>query len=169
MTAGDDIIRYKPIGIIHTEYTEQRSTPIQGIYSKSKGAVEVFTEYAAGLKDLEGFSHIILIYHFHRAGKPSLITHPFIDNKAERGIFAIRHYNRPNPIGISVVRLAGIKNNILEVDGIDVLDGTPLLDIKPYISLFDRPEDVWCGWFDERDIASVKAKKYTPEELQDRP
>ncbi len=168
MTAGDAIIRYKPIGIIHTEYTEQRSTPIQGIYSKSKGAVEVFTEYAVGLKDLEGFSHIILIYHFHRAGKPSLITHPFIDNKAERGIFAIRHYNRPNPIGISVVRLAGIKNNILEVDGIDVLDGTPLLDIKPYLSLFDRPEDVRCGWFDEQNIASVKADKYTPEELKKR-
>ena len=162
-------IQYRPIGIIHTEYIEQKFTPIQGFYSKSTGTVELFPEYTAGLKDLEGFSHIILIYHFHRAGKPSLITHPFIDYKAERGIFAIRHYNRPNPIGLSIVRLAGIKDNILEIDGIDVLDGTPLLDIKPYISLFDRPENVRCGWFDEQDIASVKAEKYTPDELRNRP
>jgi tRNA-Thr(GGU) m(6)t(6)A37 methyltransferase TsaA len=162
-------IQYTPIGIIHSEYTEQKSTPIQGFYSKSGGTVEVFPEYATGLKDLEGFSHIFLIYHFHRAGKYSLITHPFLDHTAERGIFAIRHYNRPNPIGISIVRLAGIRENILQIDGIDVLDGTPLLDIKPYISMFDRPENVRCGWFDERDIASVKAEKYTPDELAKRP
>jgi tRNA-Thr(GGU) m(6)t(6)A37 methyltransferase TsaA len=166
---GECSICYKPIGVIHSEYTEQKSTPIQGIYSKSRGTVEVFPEYSAGLKDLEGFSHIFLIYHFHRAGEYSLITHPFIDHTADRGIFAIRHYNRPNPIGISIVRLAGIKENILEIDGIDVLDGTPLLDIKPYICLFDRPENVRCGWFDERDIASVKAEKYTPDELAKRP
>ena len=162
-------IQYKPIGMIHTEYTEQKSTPIQSIYSKSRGTVELFPEYTAGLKDLEGFSHIILIYHFHRAGEPSLITHPFMDYKTERGIFATRHYNRPNPIGLSIVRLAGIKDNILEIDGIDVLDGTPLLDIKPYVSLFDRPENVRCGWFDEPDVASVKAEKYTPDELRNRP
>ena len=165
----DGPICYRPIGVIHTEYKEQQSTPIQAFYSKSKGTVELFPEYAAGLKDLEGFSHIFLVYHFHKAGKASLVTHPFIDHKAERGIFAIRHFNRPNPIGISIVRLVSIKDNILEVDGIDVLDGTPLLDIKPYISQFDRPENVRNGWFDEQNIASVKAEKYTPEELLKRP
>jgi tRNA-Thr(GGU) m(6)t(6)A37 methyltransferase TsaA len=170
MTRGQNriTIQYKAIGVIHSEYTDKKSTPIQSFYSRSKGTVELFPEYAAGLKDIEGFSHIFLIYHFHQAEKPSLITRPFIDHKAERGIFAIRHYNRPNPIGISVVELAGVKNNVLEICGIDVLDGTPLLDIKPYISLFDRPENVRCGWFDERNIGSVKSENCTPEELEKR-
>jgi tRNA-Thr(GGU) m(6)t(6)A37 methyltransferase TsaA len=168
MTASNDTICYRPIGVIHTEYAEQKSTPIQSIYSRSKGIVEVFPEYAAGLKDIDGFSHIILIYHFNQAEKPSLVMRPFLDQNAERGIFAIRHYNRPNPIGISVVRLACVKNNMLEIEGIDVLDGTPLLDIKPYVSLFDRPENVRCGWFDERDTGAVQPEKYTPEALEKR-
>lgn len=148
-------IVYDPIGIIHTEFTNKENTPIQSfLASESKGWVEVFPRFADGLKDIEGFSHLILIYHFHRAECCSLTAKPFLD-KEQRGIFSIRYFNRPNPIGISIVKLENVKDNILSISGVDILDGTPLLDIKPYVPDFDIRHDVKAGWYNH---ASEKEK-----------
>lgn len=160
-------IFFKPIGIIHTGFKDCNDTPIQSALSDADGTVEVFPEYAAGLKDIEGFSHIFLIYYFHHAGACSLVGKPFLDNKKERGIFAIRHFNRPNPIGLSIVELKGVKGNILEIRGADMLDGTPLLDIKPYVRQFDCRENARSGWVDEREI-KPEENKYTPRKLSDK-
>ncbi len=157
---------YKAIGIIHSGFTEREHTPIQGVYSKEKGSVELFPEYADGLKDIEGFSHLYLIYHFDRAVEHSLLQKPFLDGRSERGIFATRHFNRPNHIGLSIVDLLGVKGNVLEVGGIDVLDGTPLLDIKPYVREFDHRDDVRCGWYDKLDDHSTSV--HTPDGLKGR-
>ena len=113
------------------------------------GKVEVFPEYADGLKDIEGFSHIILIFHFHLSGQSPLIIKPYLEDK-EHGIFATRGPGRPNSIGISVVRLIEVKGNTLHVKGMDIIDGTPLLDIKPYVPEFDTREVTGIGWLTER-------------------
>jgi len=110
-----------------------------------KGSVELFGKYAPGLKDLDGFSHIILIYHFHLSRGYALEARPFLEEETH-GIFAIRAPRRPNPIGLSVVRLNGIENCTLYVENMDVLDGTPLLDIKPYVPDFDRLDVERTGW-----------------------
>ena len=139
-------IKFKPIGIIHSPFREPKGTPIQPASAKGiKGTIEIFPEYAEGLKDIEGFSHIILIYHFHLSKPSSLIARPFMDNKPH-GIFAIRGPSRPNPIGVSVVRLIKIKENFLYIQDLDIVDGTPLLDIKPYVPEFDKKEIVKIGW-----------------------
>lgn len=144
-------ISYKPIGIIHSEHTLAEKTPIQSVYAKGcKGKVEVFEEFASGLSDLEGFSHIYLLYHFHQAPPVKLRVKPFLQD-VERGIFAIRGPGRPNAIGLSIVELTGLENNILHVDGMDILEGTPLLDIKPYTEKFDRFDLKRSGWQDEVD------------------
>jgi tRNA-Thr(GGU) m(6)t(6)A37 methyltransferase TsaA len=140
-------IVYRPIGIIHTPYLEKEQTPIQGCFAReSRGYVDVYPEYADGLKDIEGFSHLILIYHFHQAGACQLIAKPFLD-KDKKGIFAIRYFTRPNPIGLSVVRLCKVNGSVLEIGEVDMLDGTPLLDIKPYVPQFDVKESVKDGWY----------------------
>ena len=139
-------IQYKPIGIIHSPFKEAKGTPIQPTASvDNKGTVEIFPEYIEGLKDLENFSHIFLIYHFHLSKKTSLKVKPFMDN-IERGIFAIRAPSRPNSIGISIVRLTKIEDNILYINDVDIIDGTPLLDIKPYIPEFDIRKVTKNGW-----------------------
>ena len=136
----------EPIGIIHTPFDKKEDCPIQPIYSPdSIGRVEVFERYATGLKDIEGFSHIYLIYEFDRAGKVEMIRPTFLDDEPH-GIFASRHPCRPNGIGMSIVRLKKRENNILIVEGIDVLNATPLLDIKPYMPRFDRIETATEGW-----------------------
>jgi tRNA (adenine37-N6)-methyltransferase len=154
---------YKAIGLIHSPFKEKAHTPIQGVFSVEKGTVVLFPEYAEGLKDIEGFSHLYLIYHFDRADEHSLIRKPFLDT-VERGIFATRHYNRPNHIGLSIVELLSVKNGVLEVGGVDVLDGTPLLDIKPYVKRFDLREDARSGWFD--NVPDRGLEKKTPGELE---
>ena len=140
-------IKYKVIGIIHTPFKTPKGTPIQPKGAQgAEGIVEVFPEYTQGLKDLEGFSHIILIYHFHLVRQTKLLVKPYMDN-CEHGIFATRAPPRPNPIGLSVVRLIKVEGNKLYVKNIDVVDGTPLLDIKPYVPEFDTPlEEVKIGW-----------------------
>jgi tRNA-Thr(GGU) m(6)t(6)A37 methyltransferase TsaA len=141
-------VTYEPIGIIHTPFKEKTKTPIQGIYDPdSTGEVEVFPQYGEGLKDIAGFSHLILIYHFHLAEGCSLVTSPFLDDEG-KGIFSIRHFNRPNPIGLSVVRLDQVNGNILTIGEVDIIDGTPLLDIKPYMPDFDIRHDVRKGWYE---------------------
>jgi tRNA-Thr(GGU) m(6)t(6)A37 methyltransferase TsaA len=143
------------------------TTPIQGVFSQGKGSVEIFPEYGGGLKDIEGFSHLHLIYHFDRAEKHCLVQKPFLDGKNDRGIFATRHYNRPNHIGLSIVELLSVKGNVLEIGGVDILDGTPLLDIKPFVRQFDERECVRSGWFDERHIDEMGVRRFTPEELKE--
>jgi tRNA-Thr(GGU) m(6)t(6)A37 methyltransferase TsaA len=161
-------IVYRPIGIIHSEHTDQENTPIQGIFNPSVGTVEVFPEYAAGLKDIERFSHLILLYHFDRATGVNLVQKPFLDVEKERGIFAIRHFNRPNPIGFSIVDLLGVHGTTLEIRGVDVLDGTPLLDIKPYVRQFDHRNEVQSGWVDDQHMDDIAEWNATPKELRDR-
>lgn len=140
-------IVFKPIGVIHSGYTEKKDVPIQGMYAGgSHGSVEVFAEYEEALKDVGGFSHLILLYHFHQADGPRLLLKPFLD-KEVRGMFSIRHFNRPNPIGISIVKLTALKGRFLDVTDVDILDGTPLLDIKPYVPDFDTRSHVSSGWY----------------------
>jgi tRNA-Thr(GGU) m(6)t(6)A37 methyltransferase TsaA len=144
------MIQFIQIGTIRSPFKEPRGTPIQpGAARGVKGRVEVFQEYRDGLKDLEGYSHIILIYNFHLIKEASLEVIPFMDDKP-RGVFSTRAPGRPNPIGISVVRLAGIEGNILQVEDLDIIDGTPLLDIKPYVPELD-PRDVnGKGWLENK-------------------
>ncbi len=137
----------KPIGVIHSPYNVREGMPIQPPFSKETGDVEVFKEYEAGLKDLEGFSHIMLLYLFHKSEGYELHVKPYLDENL-RGLFATRAPWRPNPIGLSIVKLIEIKGNILKVEGIDVLDGTPLLDIKPHVPEFDMRENVKIGWLE---------------------
>jgi tRNA-Thr(GGU) m(6)t(6)A37 methyltransferase TsaA len=151
-------IRYKPIGIIHTPFEEPKGTPIQPTGAKGTGGVvEILPEYAEGLKDLDGFSHIILLYHFHLSKGAKWIVEPFMDRVAH-GVFAMRGPSRPNPIGISVVRLIQVEGNTLHVEDVDIIDGTPLLDIKPYVPAFDTREVHRIGWL-ERNLHKLSASK----------
>ncbi len=151
-------IRYKPIGTIHSSFKEPEGTPIQPAGAKGiNGTVEVFPEYAEGLKDVEGFSHIILIFHFHLSRRAPLKVKPYMDNEM-RGVFATRSPSRPNPIGISVVRLIGIEDNILHIQDVDIVNGTPLLDIKPHVPEFDMREVVKVGWL-EKNVYKLSASR----------
>ncbi len=142
-------IEYEPIGVIHSPHHEAAGTPIQPSRAKGVfGTVEVYPEFAPGLADLDGFSHIILLCHLHRAKPHELRVIPYLDTVL-RGLFATRAPSRPNPIGLSVVRLIGIEGNVLSIEAIDMLNGTPVLDIKPYVGDFDRPEGVRYGWLGE--------------------
>ena len=153
-----DEIRYKPIGVIHSPFREPKGTPIQPAGAEGiDGTVEVFPEYAEGLKDVEGFSHIILVYHFHLSKRSPLKVKPYMDNEAH-GVFAMRGPSRPNPIGISTVRLVGIEGNVLHIRDVDVVDGTPLLDIKPYVPEFDVREAEKIGWLEE-EVHKLPASK----------
>ncbi len=144
-------IEFTPIGVIHSPFTDLAQMPIQPNHkSSASGTVEIFPEYAEGLRDLDGFSHIILLYHLHKAGKPRLLVTPFLDSQPH-GVFATRAPVRPNPIGLSVVKLNGIQENLLTVEGLDILDGTPLLDIKPYIPSFDERSEHRIGWLEGVD------------------
>jgi len=142
-------IELKPIGIIHSPYKTKGDVPIQAYLSDRVGEVEVFKKYEDGLKDIEGFSHIIIIYAFHKSKGYSLHVKPFLDD-VSRGLFSTRTPNRPNPIGISVVGLVGRRGNILKIRGMDVLDSTPLLDIKPFVPRFDDRENIRYGWLEDK-------------------
>ncbi len=142
-------IYVKPIGIIHTPYTKPEDVPIQGKFATNIiGTAEIFPEYQEGLKDLGGFSHVYLIYHFDRAQEGKLVGKPFLEDE-EHGIFAIRSPNRPNRVGISVVKIEKVENNSIIFSEVDLLDGTPLIDIKPYISHFDLREKTRNGCVDK--------------------
>ena len=141
--------KMSPIGVIHSPYTEKSETPIQPSRSQAIGTVELYPKFANGLQDIEGFSHLILLYVFHRSSEYSLQVTPFLDDQT-RGLFATRYPCRPNPIGLSTVRLLSRDANVLEIEGVDVLDGTPLLDVKPYMPEFDIHQDVSAGWYETR-------------------
>ena len=152
-------LTYRPIGVIRTPFKEPRGTPIQPTGATGvEGKVEVFPEYSSGLRDLEGFSHVILLYHFHLAEGRSLTVRPYMDGDV-RGVFATRFPGRPNPIGLSIVRLKGVEGSILRIVDVDIVDGTPLLDIKPYVPAFDRREGVRIGWLKDRvgDVSRTRS------------
>jgi len=138
-----------PIGVIHTPFTKREGMPIQPAGAAGvQGTVKVFESYQAGLRDLDGFSHIILLYHFHRSQGFKLQVVPFMDTRS-RGLFATRAPKRPNPIGLSVVQLERIEDGTLYVRNVDMLDGTPLLDIKPYVPEFDVQTAIRTGWLEQ--------------------
>jgi len=144
----DQIIMH-PIGIIRSPYKESRDIPIQGTFKdKPEAWLELKDEYVNGLKDLDTFSHAIIIYYFHRSHREEIEGKPFLEQN-KHGIFAIRSPHRPNHIGFSIIKIKSIKANKVYFTEVDVLDGTPLLDIKPYVKYFDSRDNVISGWLDK--------------------
>jgi len=142
-------IEYQPIGVVHSPFTEGDEIPFQPSLGKGvAGSVEVFPEFAEGLDDLDGFSHIMLLCHFHRSAGYHLKIVPRLDTQI-RGLFATRSPRRPNPIGLSIVRLLAIHENELSIMDLDILDGTPVLDIKPYFRDLEAGTEVRIGWLEE--------------------
>jgi tRNA-Thr(GGU) m(6)t(6)A37 methyltransferase TsaA len=151
-------IHYQPIGTIFSPFENLEGMPIQPSGAAGvNGKIVVKRKFEAALQDLEGFSHLVLLYHFHQAGEVKLQVVPFLDQKS-RGLFSTRAPNRPNPIGLSVVRLDRIENNVVYVSNIDILNQTPLLDIKPYVPEFDQPDATRWGWL-ENSPGEVKKKR----------
>jgi tRNA-Thr(GGU) m(6)t(6)A37 methyltransferase TsaA len=143
------MIELTQIGVIHSPFQRATGTPIQPFCARGvEGWIEVFGPFAEGLRDLDGFERVWLLFWCHRASEPKLTVIPYRDT-VEHGLFATRAPSRPNPIGMSAVRLLGISDNHLRVGELDILNGTPLLDIKPYVSQYDSYPDQRCGWLDE--------------------
>jgi len=140
---------YKPIGVVHSPFKEPQDVPIQSVAAKGvMGIVEVAREYVEGLRDVDGFSHLILIYHCHLTQDYSLLVRPFLDERLH-GVFSTRAPSRPNPIGVSVVRLTRMEKNMLHIQDVDIIDGTPLLDIKPFVPEFDQRKAERIGWLEK--------------------
>ena len=151
------IVEYTPIGVVHSPFLERKGTPIQPSRSNgARGTVEVYPEFAEGLSDLVGFSHIILLCHLHRSTGWRLKVVPFLDTEP-RGLFATRAPCRPNPIGLSVVNLLGVESNVLSIENLDLLDGTPVLDIKPFVGEFDERTNVRTGWLEAARVRRERA------------
>ncbi len=151
-------ISYRAIGVIHSPFSEIEGMPIQPAGAEGVcGWVEIFPEFQEGLCDLDGFSHMILLYHFHRANGYHLSLTPFLDDQP-RGLFATRAPRRPNPIGLSVVKLIRCEATTLHIENVDILDGTPLLDIKPYIPAFEPEDVVRTGWL-EKSRETIRKKR----------
>jgi len=139
-------VTYQPIGIIHTPFKSLEGMPIQPTGAQgASGWIELDAQYQDGLQDLDGFSHLYLLYHFHQASPAKLIVTPFLD-KQPHGVFATRAPARPNPIGMSLVELVRVEGCRIDIKHVDMLDGTPLLDIKPYVSEFEAAQNVRTGW-----------------------
>jgi tRNA-Thr(GGU) m(6)t(6)A37 methyltransferase TsaA len=154
-----DAVTFTPIGIVRTPFATHEGMPIQTVAAGGvEGRIELDPDYADGLADLDGFTYLHLITHLHRTGPASLRVTPYLDT-AERGVFATRSPKRPNAIGLSLVRLVRIEGPVLHVEELDLLDGTPLLDIKPYVPPFDDRADARYGWFEARaqNVHSVRA------------
>jgi tRNA-Thr(GGU) m(6)t(6)A37 methyltransferase TsaA len=151
-------ILYKPIGIIISPHQEPKGTPIQSAAARGiSGVVEIYPEFSEGLKDVAGFSYIFLIYHLHLIKESSLLVKPFLDDQ-RHGVFATRAPGRPNPIGISIVKLVKVEGNKVYIEDVDIVDRTPLLDIKPYVPEFDVREAKNIGWY-EKNIAKLPESK----------
>jgi tRNA-Thr(GGU) m(6)t(6)A37 methyltransferase TsaA len=150
--------RFKSIGIIHSPFKEPKGTPIQSTAASGiEGTVELYETYAAGLKDLNGFSHLILVYVFHLVRETSLEVIPYMDNEPH-GVFATRAPGRPNAIGLSTVKLIRIQGTVLHVRDLDMVDGTPLLDIKPYVPAFDHRNEIRIGWL-QKNISKLQGSE----------
>ena len=155
---------FEPIGIVRSEHTKTADIPIQPVYAEGcQGRAEILPAYEEGLRDLEGFSHIYLIYYFHKAPSTQLTVKPFLED-LPHGVFATRSPRRPNPIGLSIVRLLKRQDSVLFLDNVDILDKTPILDVKPYISRFDRHENTRNGWQEgvDEETASYRGKRGHP-------
>ncbi len=156
---SEEII-YQPVGIIRTPFKSLEKMPVQPCGTKrAKGIVELDYELMPGLIDIAGFSHLILIYHFHMVKGYKLYVVPYMDDKPH-GIFATRAPVRPNPIGMSVVELKKVENNLLYIEGVDMVDGTPLLDIKPFYTKYDNRPNAIAGWLESKkniDITKIKS------------
>jgi tRNA-Thr(GGU) m(6)t(6)A37 methyltransferase TsaA len=153
-----DDIYFKPIGIIHSPFKDVHGMPIQPAGAKGvEGTIEIEPEYIDGLRDIEGFSHIILIYYFHLSGAYCLLVKPFLDDTL-RGVFSTRAPKRPNPIGLSIVRLVKVEGSILHIENVDIIDGTPLLDIKPYVPELDGIKAARTGWLSGKADKAHNAK-----------
>lgn len=150
-------IMINPIGVIHTPFKEVKNMPIQPLAADGiKGYIELLPDFVPGLKDLEGFSHITLLYRFHKIVGYELEVIPFMDTE-NRGIFSCKAPKRPNALGISTVKLISIEGNIIHIEQVDMLDGTPLIDIKPFYPMYDNRENVRTGWLEESgDLAFKK-------------
>jgi tRNA-Thr(GGU) m(6)t(6)A37 methyltransferase TsaA len=154
----------KPIGVIRTPFKQAAGTPIQPAFAEgAKGRIELFEEYAEGLRDLDGFERIWLLYWFDRTGPPCMTVTPFMDERP-RGLFATRAPCRPNPIGLSPVRLLAVAENVLHVADVDVLDGTPLLDIKPYAPRFDHFHVGRSGWLERASGRTAADARFEQQE-----
>ena len=141
-------IQYQPIGVIHSPFKDIRGMPIQPTGAAGvRARLEIFAEFAPGLQDIQGFSHLILLYHFHQVQEAALTVTPFLDSEPH-GIFATRAPKRPNSIGLSIVKLEAVTDNILHLTNADLLDGTPVLDIKPYVPEFDHHPAERVGWLE---------------------
>jgi tRNA (adenine37-N6)-methyltransferase len=152
-------IEFHPIGVVHSEFKEQQGTPIQPVFAENaRGNVEIFEPYRAALKDLSGFSRVWLIYYLDRAKTWEPLVVPYRDVR-QRGLFATRTPARPNAIGISAVKLVSVEEGAIEVEEIDVLDGTPILDIKPYLPKFDSYPNEKAGWYDTESVNRITADK----------
>ena len=146
MDAERKDIVFRPIGVVRSAHTDPSRTPIQPRYAKDiEGRIEIYPEYEEGLTDVEGFSHIVVLFHLHRARSARLMVIPFMDT-TPRGVFATRSPSRPNPIGMSVVRLLRREGRVLHIADVDMLDGTPVIDIKPHIARFGADDPVSSGW-----------------------
>jgi tRNA-Thr(GGU) m(6)t(6)A37 methyltransferase TsaA len=153
----EQAIKLARIGIIRSPFRETAGMPIQPVFADgAQGTVDVFAQYAEGLRDLEGFDRLWLVYWLHKAPPGPLRVIPFRDT-TERGVFATRAPCRPNAIGLSCVRLLSVSGNVLTVAGVDILDGTPLLDIKPYVPEFDAFPTSHAGWLDTSNTQRTKA------------
>lgn len=151
-------VQYMPIGSIHSPFKDLEGMPIQPTGGRHiRGTVEIYPEYTDGLKDLDEFSHIILIYHLHLSDSYDLEVIPFMDD-VPHGLFSTRAPKRPNPIGISIVKLIKIEGNIIHIENMDMIDETPLLDIKPYVPEFDPDEIESIGWL-SKSISKVRNER----------
>ena len=139
-------ISVAPIGIVHSPFAGPEGMPIQAALSEAVGTLEIYAEYVDGLRDIEGFDYLILLYRFHLTNKETLRVTPFLD-KEPRGVFATRAPTRPNRIGLSVVRLLNVTGNMLDIGNVDIVSGTPVIDIKPYVPTFDSRTACRIGWF----------------------
>lgn len=151
-------IKLKPIGRIHSPFVRSSGTPIQSSLSRGvEGTIEIYPEYRDGLKDLDGFERIWLLFSFDRASEPQLLVHPYLDRNSLRGVFATRAPARPNGIGMSAVRLLRVESDRLHIAELDMLDGTPLLDIKPYLPNCDHFDVSRIGWYKNCSITEITA------------
>ncbi len=146
------------IGVLHSSYTDPMQTPVQSVFTKGRGIIELFPAFTDGLDQIALFSHLILITRLHKAPSEMLVEKPMVDGGMSHGIFATRHMCRPNRIGFSIVKLLTVADNRLVVEGVDLLDGTPVLDIKPYIPAFDSVPDASSGWLSSQHLENIRRK-----------
>jgi len=159
-----DPVTFTPIGVIHTPFAETTGMPVQAVAAVGvPGTIELDPSFTDGLVDLDGFSHLVLLYHLHRMTGMRLTVVPYMDDRPH-GLFATRSPARPNPIGLSTVRLVAVEGATLRIEDVDMLDGTPLLDIKPYVPQLDDRADPRIGWYEGRveRVHHVRADRRFP-------